>query len=154
MTDSFRTFSAGRVQRRPSTLDRPPASRATPTILLRTCCRRQAGRGSKDAGEKALGRKAPADPTTFDPDLDHLQQSASSASCRQTVSQLLVKSANSTRDNRVGRVGMLFTDQPQSADGKRGNAPIRRKQPRARSRAPEPSFTARQIGTASNEAFA
>ena len=153
MTDSFRTFSAGRVQRRPSTHDRPPASRATPTILLRTCCRRQAGRGSKDAGEKALGRKAPADPTTFDPDLDHLQQSASSASCRQTVSQLLVKS-ESSQVSCSGRVGMLFTDQPQSTDGKRGNAAVRRKQPRARSRAPEPSFTARQIGTASNEAFA
>ena len=29
------------------------ASTATPTILLRTCCRRQAGRGSRDAGGRA-----------------------------------------------------------------------------------------------------
>lgn len=38
---------------RQTTCPRCGASTATPTILLRTCCRRQAGRGSRDAGGRA-----------------------------------------------------------------------------------------------------
>ena len=148
------------------------ASTATPTILLRTCCRRQAGRGSRDAGGRACqsvdGLRVKHRPTGVSHPafrdgssalrITRCQQSHRSHWSASRVTRLV--SDNLDLEVAGGQGGCSF--KPVAIVGRRkrtGRARPGQKQPARSSQQGAPqhlqhSFTARQIGTASNEAFA
>ena len=140
------------VQQRPT----PAASRATPR---RSCFGRAAGDRRDGGARMPAGRRweGPCgSDATFDPALDRLQQSASGASCSMVSQPSQVCQLNSDTEVCSDKGGCFSRgSRNRRTANPRGNtrAAVRQKQPRAQSRAPEPSFTARQIGTASNEAF-
>ena len=173
---------------RQTTCPRCGASTATPTILLRTCCRRQAGRGSRDAGGRACqsvdrdhrvqyrpsdrgvrsgfpgqGSSAPllriarssrsidrhwpsasrakAQPQTDN--LGSLEVAGGQGGWMLFAHQPAMPAAIVGRRKRTGRARPAKATSKEGASSQQGAAPQHLQR----------SFTARQIGTASNEAF-
>ena len=169
---------------RQTTCPRCGASTATPTILLRTCCRRQAGRGSRDAGGRACQsvdrdhrvQYRPSDrgvrsgfpgQGSSAPLLRIARSSRSIDTGRQPVEQKLnLKRITSAASRSPAGRGDALRAPASHASRDRRTAQAHRSSPSGKSNqqgassqqgaAPQHlqrSFTARQIGTASNEAF-
>ena len=140
------------VQQRPT----PAASRATPDDPASDVLPETGGTGEQGCRREGAG-KALVDPTRPLIQLwivfssQHRVHHAAMVSQPSQVCQL-----NSDTEVCSDKGGCFSRgSRNRRTANPRGNtrAAVRQKQPRAQSRAPEPSFTARQIGTASNEAF-
>ena len=139
------------VQQRPT----PAASRATPDDPASDVLPETGGTGEQGCRREGAGK------ALVDPGRPLIQLwivfSSQHRVHHAAWSASKVKSANSTQIKVCSDKGGCFSrgSRNRRTANPRGNtrAAVRQKQPRAQSRAPEPSFTARQIGTASNEAF-